>query len=47
MEGSAAMAGVRPLVPRGAPNVSFHVHCGPAQWAEWGYPHGGREIPQG
>lgn len=47
MEGSAAMAGVRPLAPRGAPNVSFHVPCGPAGWAKWACPHGGEGIPQG
>ena len=31
VEGSAAMAGVRPLAPRDAPNVSFRVHSSPAQ----------------
>jgi hypothetical protein len=25
VEGNAAMAGVRPLAPRGAPNVSSHI----------------------
>lgn len=46
MEGSAAMAGVRPLAPRGAPNVSFHAGCG---WhsGQRGAVHMGREAPPG
>ncbi len=42
VEASAAMAGVRPPAPRGAPNVSFHVHCGPARWAIVGLSTWGR-----
>lgn len=36
MEGSAAMAGVRLLALRGAPNVSCCPHSGLAQRARWG-----------
>lgn len=42
VEASAAMAGVRPPAPRGAPNVSFHVHCGPARWPIMGLSTWGR-----
>lgn len=36
VEGSAAMAGVRLLALRGAPNVSCCTHSGLAQRARWG-----------